>query len=109
VVALVGDGGIQFVLGELATARDLPYPIAVVIWNNQGYEEIRRYMTIHEVPQLGVDLTAPDFANLASAYTCRYRAVGDPASLGEALAQLGDEDSPLLIEVDAAAWMSAFQ
>lgn len=109
VVALVGDGGIQFVLGELATARDLPYPIAVVIWNNQGYEEIRRYMAMHEVPQMGVDLMAPNFADLASAYTCRHRSVGDPASLGEALAQLGDEDSPLLIEVDAAAWMSAFQ
>ncbi|OJA05865.1 5-guanidino-2-oxopentanoate decarboxylase [Halomonas sp. QHL1] len=107
VVALVGDGGLQFVLGELGTARDLPYPVAVVIWNNQGYDEIRRYMAMHEVPQLGVDLTAPDFAGLASAYTCRYRAVGNPMSLGEALAQLGDDDSPLLIEVDAAAWMSA--
>ncbi|NYS59340.1 5-guanidino-2-oxopentanoate decarboxylase [Vreelandella salicampi] len=106
VVALVGDGGLQFVLGELATARDLPYPVAVVIWNNQGYDEIRRYMAMHEVPQLGVNLTAPDFADLARAYTCRYRAVGDPASLGKALAQLGDADSPLLIEVDAAAWMN---
>lgn len=107
VVALVGDGGLQFVLGELGTARDLTQPVAVVIWNNQGYEEIRRYMDMHEVPQLGVDLTAPYFAHLASAYNCRYRAVGDPTSLSEALAQLGDETSPLLIEVDADAWMSA--
>ena len=109
VVALVGDGGLQFVIGELATARDLDQPVAVVIWNNQGYDEIRRYMAMHEVPQLGVDLSAPDFAGLASAYACRYRAAGNPASLGEALAQLGDADSPLLIEVDATAWMAALQ
>lgn len=108
VVALVGDGGLQFVLGELATARDLPYPVAVLIWNNQGYDEIRRYMAMHSVPQLGVNLTAPDFADLASAYHCRYRAVDAPAALGEALTHLNDADSPLLIEVDANAWMSVF-
>ncbi|SDM53021.1 acetolactate synthase-1/2/3 large subunit [Franzmannia pantelleriensis] len=107
VVALVGDGGLQFVLGELATARDLDRPVAVVIWNNHGYDEIRRYMAMHEVPQLGVDLAPPDFAALADAYACRYRALGDPASLGEALAHLSDDDSPLLIEVDAAAWIAA--
>jgi len=109
VVAIVGDGGVQFVLGELGTARDLSYPVAVLIWNNQGYDEIRRYMAMHAVPQLGVDLTAPDFADLASAFNCRYRAVGNPTSLGEALAQLGEETSPLLIEVDTAAWMSTLQ
>lgn len=108
VIALVGDGGLQFVLGELATARDLPYPIAVMIWNNQGYDEIRRYMAMHAVPQLGVDLTAPVFTDLASAYHCHYRAVDDPTSLSEALAQLSDIDAPLLIEVDATAWMSNF-
>ncbi|MBR2515507.1 MAG: 5-guanidino-2-oxopentanoate decarboxylase [Halomonas sp.] len=107
VVALVGDGGLQFVIGELATARDLNHPVAVVIWNNQGYDEIRRYMAMHEVPQLGVNLTAPNFADLARAYTCRYRIVDDPTSLGEALAQLGEEASPLLIEVDATAWTNA--
>ncbi|MDW7745643.1 5-guanidino-2-oxopentanoate decarboxylase [Halomonas sp.] len=107
IVALVGDGGLQFVIGELATARDLDQPVAVVIWNNQGYDEIRRYMAMHEVPQLGVDLTAPDFADLAAAYACRYRQVDDPATLGDALGQLGAARSPLLIEVDAEAWMAA--
>lgn len=109
VVALVGDGGLQFVLGELATARDLAHPIALVIWNNQGYDEIRRYMTMHDVPQLGVDLTAPNFSYLARAYTCRYQAVGDPESLKQALTQLGDANSPLIIEVDALAWMTTVQ
>ncbi|QOR37999.1 5-guanidino-2-oxopentanoate decarboxylase [Billgrantia diversa] len=108
-VALVGDGGLQFVIGELATARDLDHPVAVVIWNNHGYDEIRRYMAMHEVPQLGVDLTAPDFAGLATAYACRYRKVDDPATLGKALGQLDAARSPLLIEVDAEAWMAAMQ
>ncbi|NWN82145.1 MAG: 5-guanidino-2-oxopentanoate decarboxylase [Halomonas sp.] len=107
VVALVGDGGLQFVLGELGTARDLGRAVAVVIWNNDGYDEIRRYMSMSEVPHLGVDLAAPDFKAQAASYSCRYRCVGSPASLGQALAELGADDSPLLIEVDAAAWLTA--
>ncbi|MDR5900570.1 5-guanidino-2-oxopentanoate decarboxylase [Halomonas icarae] len=107
VVALVGDGGLQFVLGELGTARDLGRAVAVVIWNNDGYDEIRRYMSMSEVPHLGVDLAAPDFKALATSYACRYRSVGDPSSLGQALAELGADASPLLIEVDASAWVAA--
>lgn len=107
VIALVGDGGLQFVIGELATARDLNRPIAVVIWNDNGYEEIRRYMAAHEVPDVGVNLMAPDFSALAGAYACRYRAVGDAISLGEALAQLDEDASPLLVEVDAVTWTNA--
>ncbi|UYG09262.1 5-guanidino-2-oxopentanoate decarboxylase [Halomonas sp. M4R1S46] len=107
VVALVGDGGLQFVLGELGTARDLGRPMALVIWNNDGYDEIRRYMSASEVPHLGVDLAAPDFRALAEAYACRHQGVTDPASLHDALTRLFDATSPLIIEVDAAAWAAS--
>ncbi|SEM17591.1 5-guanidino-2-oxopentanoate decarboxylase [Halomonas caseinilytica] len=107
VVALVGDGGLQFVLGELGTARDLGRPVAVVIWNNDGYDEIRRYMAASEIPKLGVDLAAPDFQALAQAFACRYRRIADPATLGEALASLNDTTSPLIVEVDAAGWAAS--
>ncbi|MBB3232086.1 5-guanidino-2-oxopentanoate decarboxylase [Halomonas stenophila] len=107
VVALVGDGGLQFVLGELGTARDLGRPVALVIWNNDGYDEIRRYMSLSEVPHLGVDLAAPDFRALAEAYACRHQGVTDPASLHDALTRLDEAQSPLIIEVDAAAWAQA--
>ncbi|GEK73274.1 MULTISPECIES: 5-guanidino-2-oxopentanoate decarboxylase [Halomonas] len=107
VVALVGDGGLQFVLGELGTARDLGRPVALVIWNNDGYDEIRRYMSMSEVPHLGVDLAAPDFRALAEAYDCRHVGVTDPASLHDALGRLCEAESPLIIEVDATAWTAS--
>src|SRR5262249_10515635 len=44
VVALVGDGGLQFTLGELGVARDVDAWLAVVVWNNHGYREIRTAM-----------------------------------------------------------------
>ncbi|MGQ7249731.1 5-guanidino-2-oxopentanoate decarboxylase [Halomonas sp. V046] len=107
VVALVGDGGLQFVLGELATARDLGHPIALVVWNNDGYDEIRRYMTQDGVEHLGVDLKAPDFAALAAAFHCRYAAVATPETLAGALETLHQARSALLIEVDANRWLAA--
>ncbi|WP_252108406.1 MULTISPECIES: 5-guanidino-2-oxopentanoate decarboxylase [unclassified Halomonas] len=107
VVALVGDGGLQFVLGELATARDLGQPVALLIWNNQGYDEIRRYMAMNEVDKLGVDLTAPHFEALAQAFDCRYRAAGEPATLERAVGELYETASPLVIEIDALSWMNA--
>lgn len=107
VVALVGDGGLQFVLGELGTARDLGRPVAVMVWNNNGYDEIRRYMSLSDVPHLGVDLAAPDFPALALSYGCRHTRIGSQSSLHAALGQLSEADSPLLIEVDAAAWAAS--
>ena len=107
VVALVGDGGIQFVLGELATARDLNKPVAILIWNNQGYDEIRRYMAMSEVPRLGVDLEAPSFEYLSQAFACRYTRVDNPETLQNALQSLEQASSPLIIDLDATQWMRA--
>jgi len=40
VLALIGDGGAQFTLTELATAVDQNLPVTLLIWQNRGYEEI---------------------------------------------------------------------
>lgn len=106
VIALVGDGGIQFALGELATARDLNKPVAILIWNNDGYDEIRRYMAMSEIPRLGVDLDAPLFEHLSHAFACRYTRVNNPETLQTALATLGQASAPLIIDLDATHWMS---
>lgn len=107
VLALIGDGGLQFVLGELGTARDLSRPLALLIWNNDGYDEIRRYMSADGVAHVGVNLKAPDFAALAESFECRYLGVGSPEELATALEQVNDSDSVLIIEVDAARWQAS--
>ena len=44
VVALVGDGSFQFGVQALWTAVRYEVPIAVVVWNNGGYQANRRYL-----------------------------------------------------------------
>ncbi|MBB3189236.1 5-guanidino-2-oxopentanoate decarboxylase [Halomonas cerina] len=108
VVALVGDGGIMFTLTELACAVEEGLPVVVVLWHNQGYEEIRRYMDSADVPRLGVDIQAPDFQMLAAGFGCAARRVGDPEALAAAIRGRPPQ-GPLLIEIDAGAWNASVQ
>ncbi|KJK17541.1 5-guanidino-2-oxopentanoate decarboxylase [Pseudomonas sp. 2(2015)] len=107
VVCLIGDGGLQFTLPELASAREAQVPLIVLLWNNQGYEEIKRYMVNRAIEPVGVDIYTPDFIGVAKALGCSAESVGDLAQLREALRQACDRKGPSLIEIDQATWMQA--
>ncbi|WP_280562687.1 5-guanidino-2-oxopentanoate decarboxylase [Chromohalobacter sp. 48-RD10] len=104
VIALVGDGGLMFTLGEIATARETGVPMAIVIWNNAGYGEIRHYMDAQDVPRLGVDLAAPDFVTLARSMDCHGVRVSTRAALHQALQASRQAPGPTLIDVEADSW-----
>lgn len=106
VVALVGDGGLMFTLTELAASVDERLPVVVIVWNNAGYEEIRRAMDDAGVAHCGVDPVAPDFEQIAAGFGCQWRRAGDPQALQAALETTRDLDSSWIIEVDAEQWAS---
>lgn len=98
VVCLVGDGGLLFTLSELASAVEAGIGIVVLLWNNQGYGEIRRYMERRDITPLGVDLLTPDFLALARAFGCTAERARDLDHLQDLLAT-APGDRPLLIEI----------
>ncbi|RKR03310.1 acetolactate synthase-1/2/3 large subunit [Kushneria sinocarnis] len=105
VVALVGDGGLMFTLAELATARDEHLPLIVIVWHNAGYEEIRHAMDAADVPRLGVDPVAPDFAAIAAGFGCHWQQLATPGELAATLSTAAErQDAPWLIEIDATRW-----
>ena len=71
VVALVGDGGPQFTLAELASAVEAQVPVIMILHDNSGYGEIKSYMQSLGVAPLGVDILTPDLASIARA--CGWR------------------------------------
>ena len=73
VVALIGDGGLQFTLPELASAVEAGLPVIVLLWNNHGYGEIKTYMVERGIPPIGVDIYTPDLVAIARAYGCAAR------------------------------------
>jgi acetolactate synthase-1/2/3 large subunit len=104
VVCLIGDGGLQFTLPELASAVEARVPVIVLLWNNQGYEEIRKYMVNRAIEPVGVDIHTPDFIGVAKALGCDAEAVEDVPSLRVALLAARERQGPTLIEIDQARW-----
>ena len=104
VVALVGDGGVQFSSAELIAAQEAGLGVILVLWNNRCYGEIRDYMTARDIAPLGVDILTPDFAALAKASHVQYHRVSAREPLQSLLASLADTRLPVLIELDAQAF-----
>jgi acetolactate synthase-1/2/3 large subunit len=103
VVALVGDGGLQFTLPELASAVEAGTAIIVLLWNNRGYAEIKRYMQHRDIPTIGVDIYTPDFLAVAAAFGCRAERASSFGHLHQLLQSCGDSARPLVIEMNEDA------
>ncbi|MCO3486878.1 hypothetical protein FA171_10695 [Pseudomonas aeruginosa] len=102
VVSLMGDGGLQFTLPELASAVEAKVGIVVLLWNNHGYGEIKRYMERREITPLGVDIYTPDFLAIARGFGCAAERARDLEHLRELL-RGAPADRPLIVEVLQAA------
>ncbi|MBK5342431.1 5-guanidino-2-oxopentanoate decarboxylase [Pseudomonas sp. TH49] len=107
VVCLIGDGGLQFTLPELASAVEARTPVIVLLWNNQGYEEIKKYMVNRAIEPVGVDIYTPDFISVAKALGCAAEAISSVEQLRGALRAATDRQGPTLIEIDQTQWMQA--
>ncbi|WP_095184084.1 5-guanidino-2-oxopentanoate decarboxylase [Pseudomonas sp. Irchel 3H9] len=105
VVCLIGDGGLQFSLPELASAVEARTPIIVLLWNNQGYEEIKKYMVNRAIEPVGVDIYTPDFVGVAKALGCAAERIEGIEPLRNALLAASDRQGPTLIEIDQELWM----
>ncbi|RFD34502.1 hypothetical protein CER19_01620 [Pseudomonas sp. GL93] len=104
VVCLIGDGGLQFTLPELASAVEARTPVIVLLWNNQGYEEIKKYMVNRDIEPVGVDIYTPDFIGVAKALGCAAQSVHGIEGLRTALRAAADRQGPTLLEIDQAQW-----
>lgn len=104
IVCLAGDGGLQFSLGELAVPGEVGAWTAIIVWNNNGFGEIKSAMIAAGISPEGVDVRPPDFAHLARAYGYRHRLINDPASLGQALREFGSHRQVVILEIRADAF-----
>jgi acetolactate synthase-1/2/3 large subunit len=108
VLALIGDGAAQFTLGELASAVEAGVDTIFLVWNNQGYGEIKRFMREAAVEEIGVDIHTPDFPALAAAMGLHGERVFDLAALRLALGEAVQRGGPSLIEVAESGVVEAY-
>lgn len=100
VFALVGDGGFQFTINELATAVEERIPLVIILWNNQGYEEIKRYMINHNITPVGVDIYTPDFIKITEGYGCNALVLESIDDLSEKVNSAFEALVPTIIMID---------
>ncbi|MBX2870215.1 MAG: 5-guanidino-2-oxopentanoate decarboxylase [Acidiferrobacterales bacterium] len=99
VVALVGDGGLQFTINELSTAVEAESGIAIVLWNNHCYGEIAQNFRDAGMEPIACDIHTPDFIGIAKAYGCHAETVTNHEQLAKALIESQNRTIPSLIEV----------
>lgn len=99
VIGLLGDGGIQFSLNELATAVEAKIPVALVVWHNSCYEMIAMNFRDAGMEPIACDIYSPDFIKIAEGYGCRGIRAKNHAELSAALMAAQDTQVPTLIEV----------
>jgi acetolactate synthase-1/2/3 large subunit len=99
VVSLMGDGGIQFSIQEIAAAVEAGIGVAVIVWNNASYGEIKTFMAERDIPQIGVDIFTPDFVAVARGLGCEASRPDDIEAFRAALAASARRCVPTLIEI----------
>ena len=111
VIAIVGDGGFQMTLFELATAAIHKLPIKIVVLNNHYLGMVRQWQELFfENRESGVDLDGnPDFCKLAGAYgipSVHFKRPADcKRKIEEALAY---NDGPILIHAECVKFENVF-
>jgi len=87
VIAFTGDGGMEMILGELATLRDMALPVVVVVFVDESLSLIELKQRGGGQDNLGVDFGGTDFAAVANCMGGRGVTATNRAELESAITE----------------------
>lgn len=97
--AIVGDGGVQMSLPELATVAQERLPIKLAILNNGYLGMVRQWQDLfHNRNYSQTPISAPDFVKLAEAYGIVGLRASKPDEVAGAIARARAIEGPVVIE-----------
>ncbi len=100
VIAIAGDGGIQMTIQELGTIMQFQPTVKIIILNNQFLGMVRQWQELfHEKRYSFVDITSPDFVQVAKGYHIEGQRVADRADLKAALQTMLNHKGSYLLEI----------
>jgi acetolactate synthase-1/2/3 large subunit len=98
--AVIGDGGFQMTLQELATVVQEGLHLRICIMNNGALGMVRQWqMRIHGGRRVASDLGAPDFAALANAYRIHAEMIETAGELDMALDRAATWPGPVVLDL----------
>ena len=101
VVALCGDGGFMYGVGELATAVQYGINVVAVVFNNHAFGSTNRDQHLRFGGRVvGTELHNPDFVKLAESFGARGTKVAEPEDAPAAIKEAIAGDRPTVVEVE---------
>ncbi len=110
VFAIVGDGGFQMSVPELATIANHALPIKIVVVNNGYLGMVRQWQELfynNRLSSVQLD-TFPDAEKLAGAYGFKGRTIERPNELRAALEEAVQEPGPYLLNVRVSPFENVY-
>jgi acetolactate synthase-1/2/3 large subunit len=101
VVAVIGDGGVGYHIGDMETAKRLNLPVVVLILNNRSLAfeyHIQKYLFDTEVGVVN-DFYDTNYADVAMAFGWFGKRVEEPTEITGALRDALDSGEPAVVEV----------
>ena len=99
-VAIIGDGGFQMTLQELGTIMQFKPNVKIIILNNQFLGMVRQWQQLfHEKRYSFVDITSPDFVQVAKGFGIPGKSIHERKDLKIALKEMLDNDGSFLLEI----------
>jgi acetolactate synthase I/II/III large subunit len=100
VVAIIGDGGFQMTIQELGTVMQFKPDIKILILNNEFLGMVRQWQQLfHDRRYSFVNITSPDFVQVAKGYGIDGRSISKREDLRNALKEMLDHNGSYLLEV----------
>jgi pyruvate dehydrogenase (quinone) len=99
VVAIVGDGGLTMLMGEIATLVKYKLPVKLIVIKNNELGQIKwEQMTLDANPEFAIDLQPIDFALHAQACGATGLTIEDPKDAERVLQQALSTPGPVVIQ-----------
>src|SRR5712671_2180181 len=98
VVSINGDGGFGWAMQELATMRKYKLNVAVVVFADGQFGNVRRFQEDQFGTTYEVDLRNPAFDRLAAAFDVPFGRASSPDALEHMLGRAVRDRAPILIE-----------
>ncbi|WP_345807955.1 acetolactate synthase large subunit [Bacillus pumilus] len=104
VVAILGDGGFQMTLQELAVIRELNLPVKVIVLNNHSLGMVRQWQEIFYEERYSYSKFSeqPDFVKLSEAYGIKGIRISSDEEAKEKLEEALTSKEPVFIDVNVA-------
>jgi acetolactate synthase-1/2/3 large subunit len=109
VIAIIGDGGIQMTIQELALLRQEEINLKIIILNNSHLGMVRQWQELFFNKRYSyTNISSPNFEKISDAYGIKSRSISNRKNLYSAIDDLLNAKEPFLLEVNVEQQENVF-